>query len=538
MCAATTYRNRLAGVATASLMFIAALPALAAATPAPLVFEPYAFETEHHGTIAAEVAFLDVPLRHARPDGPHTRLRVVRLPALERRAGVAPVVYLAGGPGGSGVGTARGVRWPVFNEVRRHVDVLLFDQRGTGLSAPPPACPFNAGFSDAEPLERNQALTALRATAARCIAYWQRGGVDLGAYTTAESADDLEALRQALNVPRISLWGMSYGTHLAMAAARRHESGIDRLVLMGLEGPDQTLKLPLSADALLADLAPLADRAGFNDLAGSAKRVLATVCATPATGRSLMHRGRQVRIGCMDAQLAISAALGRRSTQQMLPLMLRNAERGDYDLLASMVISVREELGTFQAMPLSMEVASAQSHERRTRFEREARQSVFGGALGFPFPMLADDLGLLDLGAAFRSPLQIERPALLISGTLDGRTPKANTHELLPAFRDASPVWVRYASHDDELWLGNPAVATSIAAFLAGDGTRAETTLEVPEPRFAGSMVEVLEQVSGVSRWLALAGVGTALAVLGGLALGIRGLRRRISRRAVVAPPS
>ncbi|WP_045049915.1 alpha/beta fold hydrolase, partial [Rouxiella chamberiensis] len=156
------------------------------------------------------------------------------------------------------------------------------------------------------------ALAALRATAAKCVAFWRQAGVDLGAYTTAESADDLDDLRRALGVPRISLWGMSYGTHLALATVRLHGKGLERVVLMGTEGPDDTLKLPLSSDALLQELTPLARRDGFDDLAGSAKRVLQALREQPRQGRSRMHDGRQVTIGEFDAQILIANALGQR----------------------------------------------------------------------------------------------------------------------------------------------------------------------------------------------------------------------------------
>ena len=58
-------------------------------------------------------------------------------------------------------------------------------------------------------------LEAALATARDCAAHWKEQGVDLAAYTTNESADDLEALRHALGAATISLWSISYGTHLA-----------------------------------------------------------------------------------------------------------------------------------------------------------------------------------------------------------------------------------------------------------------------------------------------------------------------------------
>ncbi|MEN1940429.1 alpha/beta hydrolase [Luteimonas sp. MJ246] len=479
-----------------------------------LAFAPYAFETQRHGTIDAQVAFLDVPRRRDEQDGLRMQLRVVRLPATGGDGKAAPVVYLAGGPGGSGVGTARGPRWPVFEQVQRETDVLLFDQRGTGLSEPPPPCPYVRQFDDTRPLDRASALTTLSQTAARCITHWREEGVDLAAYTTAESAADLEDLRRALGVPKISLWGMSYGTHLAMASLRLHGAGIERVVLIGAEGPDDTLKLPLAADTLLSELALVAREQGFEDLTGMTRRVLARLRDQPAQGRSFMHRGRVVTLGAYDAQLAIAAALGRRSTQQMLPLALHDADAGDYDLLATLVLAVREHLGEFHAMPLAMDVASGQSRQRRALAETQAKESLFGDALNFPFPMIGDGLGLKVLGEGYRAPLRSDVPTLFVSGTLDGRTPPANAEALLPGFGVAAHLLVRGASHDDELWLGDPDIAGEVAGFLAGRGVSI-TELVVPPPVMAQGKPGLLMQTLGIGKGAVLGAVG----MLGALVL-------------------
>ena len=83
-------------------------------------------------------------------------------------------------------------------------------------------------------------------------------GVDLQAYNTNENADDVEALRLALAVETISLLGISYGTHLALAFARRHPGNLHRMVLAGVEGPNHTLKLPGALQQQLEQIDQLA----------------------------------------------------------------------------------------------------------------------------------------------------------------------------------------------------------------------------------------------------------------------------------------
>lgn len=133
---------------------------------------------------------------------------------------------------------------------------------------------------------------------------------------------------------------------------------------------------------------------------------------------------------------------------------------------------------------------TGRSPQRRALVEAQARESLFGDALNFPFPELADGLGLTDLGESFRGPLHSDVPVLFISGTLDGRTPPANARALLPGFSKGRQLLVRGASHDNELWLGNAGIAGSIADFLAGRPVN-DDVLDVPLPVFITSKSEL-----------------------------------------------
>ncbi|MEG2981749.1 MAG: alpha/beta hydrolase, partial [Stenotrophomonas sp.] len=166
----------------------------------------------------------------------------------------------------------------------------------------------------------------------------------------------------------------------------------------------------------------------------------------------------------------------------------------DYGPLADIVLLLRGELGAFSAMSLAMDVASGQSPQRRALVDAQARASLFGDALNFPFPAVGDGLGLVDLGEDFRGPLRSDVPTLFISGTLDGRTPPANAEALRPGFAHGVSLLVRGASHDNEMWLGDPAIAAAISGFLAGK-TVSDATLTLPPPDFVTSREAMLRSL-------------------------------------------
>ena len=206
-------------------------------------------------------------------------LAVVRL----RRPG-APVrasadVILAGGPGDSGVNVAMGLArqgssavWQLFNG-----DVVGVDQRGTGRSRP------NLETKTRYDLPLDKAGSVLEwqphiDRASRKVAEEFRArGIRLEAYNTRESADDVAAVRQALGYERLTLWGRSYGSHLALATVARHPQIVDRLVLVSPEGPNHTWKLPSQVDGVIRRLV----KRGATDLEEHMRQVLTRLAAEP-----------------------------------------------------------------------------------------------------------------------------------------------------------------------------------------------------------------------------------------------------------------
>ena len=502
--------------------FVLSLYACLASATAPLQFQPYALETQAHGTHAAEIAWLDVPARYANANSARLRLRIVRLlaPITASRAARsdAPIVYLAGGPGGSGVGSARGPRWPMFDRMRQHGDVLLLDQRGAGESSLPPECPHQAMSA----LGHAAKLAIQRQVAAQCVAFWRAQNIDLDAFNTEENAHDVNALRLALQVPKLRLWAISYGTHLATAVLRHHGEHIERVILMGYEGPDDTLKLPLAADALLSQIEAQATTdprviQEFKPVVANLHALLAKLAQTPQRARSLMT-GKQVTIGPFEAQLGVVLMLTKSDTMRHVPLAIGLALQGDAGLLSEYVQGYEQALTSFRAMPLAMDIASGVSAARSTQIAVQTPKSVLGGALNFPFPDIGTELGITDLGAVFRTPLITAVPTLFVTGSMDGRTPSANMEAALPGFSMASQLRIDGAGHDNDLWLSHPEIADTLEAFMQGTW-EGEKQLQAPRLAFATSMTS--EAWGLLKQSIGIGGIALILAGIAALPLGL-----------------
>ncbi len=460
-----------------------------------LTIEPFTFRTANGRTVEAERGTFQVPENRQHDTGKRIKLAFVRFKSTNPNPG-SPIVYLAGGPGGSGSGTARGARFDLFMAFRDVADVIAFDQRGTGNSQRLPSCPETWSYPLDKPGEREAMLEAALATARDCAAHWKEQGVDLAAYSTNESADDLEALRQALGASTISLWSISYGTHLALATVKRHPERIDRVIMAGLEGPDHTIKLPSDQQEMLEKIDALVKedpvmRQKLPDFLGTVEAVLDRLDQEPVTVDVVDQESGEtvpLTIGKFDVQLVSTFFLRGPSNFKGLLGFYLEMQQGDFSGVAPLVLQFGRS-GSFQAMSTAMDAASGISDQRRARVAREREETLLGDAINFPFPEVAEALGVPDLGPAFRANVETDVPALFISGTLDGRTPVHNAEEVRAGFSNSAHLIIDGAGHSDPLFLSSPRIAEVMLAFLKGEPVEDEVvTLPPPDLRLRNTI--------------------------------------------------
>ncbi len=187
--------------------------------------------------------YVTVPENRSDPNGATVQLAVAIFKSPNVRHDPYPVVRLEGGPGGSSLNdwapfiTSANYSTFVFNH-----DLIMFDQRGTGYSTPSLRCPETLQFQfetldkhlSAANSERLQ-LQALRACHDRLV----RSGVDLNAFNALENAADVHDLILALGYKQANLYGVSYGTRLALTTMRLFPAVIRSVVLDSVYPPQK-----------------------------------------------------------------------------------------------------------------------------------------------------------------------------------------------------------------------------------------------------------------------------------------------------------
>jgi pimeloyl-ACP methyl ester carboxylesterase len=227
-------------------------------------------------------ARLSVPLDRSGSVKGSVPLRIARVSFSRNRD--RHLMYLSGGPGGAGVIEMVDVLLEVPRLIRDFT-VLGFDQRGTGRS----------GLLRCPALERDSRLRSTRA-GEDCA---RRLGPKRSFYTTPDSVEDMEAIRKATGADKLTLFGISYGTELALAYARAYPARVERLILDSTVDPDDTDPFGLAGFRAMAptlrSLCPDACRGVSPDPAADLAALTAKLRAAPLRGFRYGVRGQRRR---------------------------------------------------------------------------------------------------------------------------------------------------------------------------------------------------------------------------------------------------
>ncbi len=178
--------------------------------------------------------YLTVLEDRSHPGGSTIQLAVAIFKALHSNSSSDPVIFLQGGPGG-GILDDLGSKITSQNldTMTMGHDLILLDQRGTGYSRPLLDCPefttsqLIAEYENASPDQADPYVKAAEA----CRARLTNSGVNLQAYTTIANATDVHDLIHALGYKQVNLYGVSYGTRLALTVMRLFPADIRSVVL-------------------------------------------------------------------------------------------------------------------------------------------------------------------------------------------------------------------------------------------------------------------------------------------------------------------
>jgi pimeloyl-ACP methyl ester carboxylesterase len=387
-----------------------------------------------------DCGYLTVPENREHPSGRRIRIPVARLRAQSPTPKPDPIVFLAGGPGGSGLleqSAASG-----WNAER---DVIFISQRATLKADPFLACPeideFTARSAHLFMADPATAAASAVATSA-CRDRHARQGWDLSAYNTTENASDIADLRNALGIDDWNVYGVSYGTNLALQLLRDHPEGIRAMVLDGVV-PPQTRSVEVDWAAAAAGYRVLFDacatqplcRSAFPDVYPEFISLVRALTEQPRTIAVADHgSGRQVDVvvdGYKLANLVVRSSTDP-ELRTKIPLIVHDLATGDGANAAQALLPSNGPIGLFgyglQLGVQCREYVPLTSLEQMRAEGKRALPDFPDAVLSMlpQTPYVFSDCAAWNVPSAppgLSNPTRSDVPVLLVVGAFDGITP-------------------------------------------------------------------------------------------------------------------
>ena len=357
------------------------------------------------------------------------------------------IVALAGGPGQAAIPFAEQSA-QLLGPIAATRDLIVFDQRGIGLSHPLSCHRFEIG-ANASPSR----------SLAECAAQL---GPTRSFYATADSVADIEAIRVAGGYEKLVLYGTSYGTKVAEEYAQAYPSHVEALVLDSVvppNGPDPLDQATFAAiPRILRQLCAARACAQITpNPVGDLARLVRRMTGGALRGRAIDGRGvaHTVRISSDDLLAILIEGDLEPTLRSEVPAAVRAATDGDTAALARLraraegdeeneAESPSESFDNPLFFATSCEDEefpwnrAAGPQERLT--QAKAQIAALRASAIAPFTQ-ANVLDLSDMPACAFWPFTTAAPAaedapfpsvptLILSGAEDLRTPTANAREV------------------------------------------------------------------------------------------------------------
>ncbi|WP_329053314.1 alpha/beta hydrolase [Streptomyces violaceus] len=381
-----------------------------------------------------QCATLKVPLDWSKPDGETTGLALIRAKARgDDRVG--SLLFNFGGPGASGVSMMPSYA-PTVSRLRERYDLVSWDPRGVGASEGV-RCRGDKEIQAAESVDVTPDTPAEEKAYFQDAADFGKGcqkdaGRLMAHVSTADSARDMDRVREVLGDDRMHYFGISYGTELGGTYAHLFPKNVGRMTLDAVVDPgaDTVGHARNQARGFQRALNGYLESTGQDSQEGSRKiadllrRIDARPLSTATPGRKLTQT---------LAVTGLTLPLYNKDSWPTLTSALDAAERGDGSELLTLAdgYNERDPSGHYGTTTHSQRVISCLDDRQRPTAARtkellpefEKISPVFGAFLGWdtagwchdwPVPGQHDTPEVSAPGAA---------PVLVVGNTGDPATP-------------------------------------------------------------------------------------------------------------------
>jgi pimeloyl-ACP methyl ester carboxylesterase len=270
------------------------------------------------------------------------QLAVVMASSL-RETNELPLLYLHGGPGIATLeNLPKYLKSTTWNQIRQTRSLVFFDYRGTGFSEPN-LCP---DLGDSLKLMESRNLSPEKIAAykielfKKCRIMHQENGIDISTFSSFQSAEDAESIRNSMQIERWNVYGVSHGTTVALNLLKNHGNRIHSMILdspypPNAPWPDFVRPFAISFKVLEENAAI---KANFPTIRNDFRKAVETLNKTPFP-ITMNNSGASYPFTGNDFAWSIWSAMLKPSAIPFVPLAIKELASGNTAFLSKWVVA-------------------------------------------------------------------------------------------------------------------------------------------------------------------------------------------------------
>ena len=450
--------------------------------------------------------FVAVPEDRAKPNGRTVRVAVAifKNPAAAHHSD--PFIFLQGGPGGALISQFGPlVTKKNLTSYVKDRDMVMVDQRGTGYSTPSLSCTevdkLTVKTLDQHLTSQQSADLQVKAVQ-QCYNRLVASGIGLSAYNSIADAADVADVDRALGYESVNIYGVSYGTRLALTIMRTQPRGVRSVILDSVVSPDANqIAGPLSSAKRVYDvlfrgcLLNAACNRAFPRLESTFYRVVTNLNAHPVTIDTTNPAGKHYT-ALLNGDSFVSLVfqmLYVTSFIPYLPVMIARADQGDFRVPSAVYGQFVLDFSTNLGMYLSVECGEDGSSTNAAQITATAQPLNPVIRSGWLIGQIANYREcqlwrVRNLPAAQKQPVVSSIPTLILSGEYDPITPPEQSLRVARTLSHSYRFVFPGMGHGEYLYpLTNVKCPYTIASAFLDDPTHAPNATcigAMTEPKF------------------------------------------------------
>jgi pimeloyl-ACP methyl ester carboxylesterase len=373
----------------------------------------------------ADCGRLSVPEDPENPGGRQIDLNIAVISAISRKPAPDPLFFIAGGPGEAATQSYLSIS-DAFEQVNQKREIILVDQRGTGGSNP-----LRCDFSNLD-IQADVSPQEVKTSIEACL---QDLDADPRFYTTTLAVRDLDRVREAMGFDKINLYGVSYGTRVALDYLHQYPERVRSVILDGVVPPNWSIGPDVAADAQRA-LDMIFERCqadsecnqAFPNLTSKFGTLLKTLEAGPVDIQlpdPISGEGVDFHLSYDFFASTIHTLSYSPESSALIPLLIDDAfQKSDYSKIAAQGLADFDLVNSLLSNGMRFSIVCTEDVPYYA--EAAYTEGYLGESIIRSFEQVCQFWPNGTLPTDFRDPVSSDAPVLILSGEADPVTPPEN----------------------------------------------------------------------------------------------------------------